>query len=223
MEHRVDSEFWERAWATGRTGFHQAAVHHALVRHAPRLLRTDSEVVFVPLCGRSVDMIWLESRGHTVVGCELVADAVAGFFSEHERTVEPEARGALTVWRSGRLTVLQGDVFAVPDHPDRPAATAVWDRAALVALPPARRGAYVRDVLRAVCVPGARILLSVFDYDSAEMTGPPFSVPEADVRALFSDCDLELLSREDARELLSRPDRPLSRCAVDTWLITVPA
>jgi thiopurine S-methyltransferase len=98
----------------------------------------------------------------------------------------------------------------------------VWDRACLVAVAPQRRRELV-DVVRRVLAPGGRILLNVFDYDQGEMNGPPFAVPEAEVRQLFAGCTLTLLECRDGRSIFdSNPDRNFSRFDILTWLIELP-
>jgi len=218
----MDQAFWAEAWASGRTGFHKSEVNPVLIAHADKLLRTPQERVFVPLCGRTLDMLWLVQQGHQVVGAELVEEAVAGFFAQHGLDAEQVPHGACVRWQAGPLEVVQGDVFELGRNPLPQRATAIWDRAAMVALPPDRRQEYVDQVLRPVAAPGARILLNVFDYDPSEMSGPPFHVPEPDVRRYFADCRLELLSVVDGTKLIQRPDRPVSWLSVYTWLVELP-
>jgi thiopurine S-methyltransferase len=223
VEVSVDREFWARAWAQGKTGFHKDEVNPVLVRYADRLLPSAHETVFVPLCGQTLDMPWLCARGHTVVGAELVEPAVAGFFAKHGLDARAEAVPGGVCWRADTLEVLCGDVFELAEVAAQRQVTAIWDRGAMVALPPHRREAYVRDVLRKVAQPGARILLNVFSYDTGEMSGPPFSVPGSEVQSLFSDCRLELLESTDGASAMSRPDRPLTTFDIQTWLIELPA
>ena len=218
----MEAAFWEQAWTTGKTGFHKSEVNPQLIRHAHRLLDDGPHTVLVPLCGRSLDLLWLREQGHRVIGVELVEEAVSGFFTLHGLPVERRTAGPLTCWQSGELVILQGDVFALTPEllPWQP--TAVWDRAAMVALPPERRAEYVALLVQHLVAPGTRMLLDVFDYDPAEMSGPPFHVPGTDVRDYFRDCNLELIEVRDGTAELNRPDRPITRFDMLTWLARVP-
>lgn len=218
----MDRDFWTQAWATGKTGFHSESVHKALTTHGHRLLRNSEETVFVPLCGKTLDMPWLAAQGHRVIGAELVEQAVTEFFAEQNLTPHRSPHAFGVQYEAGRIRVLHGDVFELAKAPMPHPVTAIWDRAAMVALPPTRRRAYVEQVIRRVAAPGAVILLSVFEYDSAEMSGPPFAVPASDVHSLFSDCRVELLESTDGAKRVSRPDRPVSRFDILTWLIELP-
>lgn len=214
-------DFWRSAWDSGRIGFHRDSVHPDLVAHGPAVLPEPPATVLVPLCGKSHDLIHLRDRGHEVIGVELVERAVRAFHEEQgiEPTVEP--LGAYTAYRSPGLTILQGDALALTHDVLGTAPTAVWDRAAMVALPPELRRLYVA-CLKRVLAPGARLLVNVFDYSDAEMSGPPFCVPEDEVRDHYAGAALELLDRRDMAEAMSRPDRPLTRFEASTWRVTLP-
>lgn len=188
-------DFWLERWSEGRIGFHRDAVHPDLPTHADWFLSDGPHRVLVPLCGKSWDVPWFADQGHHVAGAELAESAVAAMFEEHPRPVEREARGDHVVWTSGTLQVWQGDFFTIPASAgpfDR-----VWDRAALVALRPDMREDYVRQIRR--LAPGATVLLSSFDYDPTVMSGPPFPLPDAEVRRLYAADHIEKL---DDKELL---------------------
>ena len=218
----MNSEFWTDAWQAGRTRFHSDAVHPSLSAHLGELVTGPGACVLVPLCGKTRDMRWLSAQGHQVIGVEWVEQAVIELFEADEDRPERHRVGPYERWRIPGLCVLQGDMFSLQsDHlPRRP--TAVWDRASLVAVAPHRRQELV-DVVRRVLAPGGRILLNVFDYESEKMSGPPFSVPEAEVRRLFAGCTITLLERRDGRSNFDgNPDRNPSRFDIDTWLVELP-
>ena len=219
---RMEHDFWTEAWATGRTGFHSRAAHPALRAFAHRFLRGAEETVFVPLCGKTLDMPWLAAQGHHVIGGEFVKQAIDEFFEEQGQTPQELPHGAGARYASERIGVLHGDVFEVAKWAMPRPVTAVWDRAAMVALPPARRSEYVEEVIRRVAAPGAMMLLNVFEYDEREMAGPPFAVSASEVQSLFSDCRVELLESTDGVNRVNRPDRPVSRFDILTWLVELP-
>ena len=185
MEH----EYWHARWREGRIGFHEGGVSARLREHWPGLGVPADAPVLVPLCGKAHDLVWLAERGHAVLGVELSAIAVADFFREQALAPRMEALGAFTLHRAGHISILCGDFFAL----DRVLAEEVaggalqgwWDRAAMIALPPALRGAYVRQ-LATLTAPGARGLLVGFEYPQAEKQGPPFSGEEAEIRARYA-------------------------------------
>src|SRR5690606_35997899 len=72
----------------------------------------------------------------------------------------------------------------------------VYDRAALVALPDTIRARYAPHVA-ALAGPAAQLLIS-FEYDPAEMAGPPFPVRPDEIQRLYGDrYTLAELARQD--------------------------
>lgn len=198
----MDPSFWRERWQQGQIGFHNAQVNPELVRWEARFLGSAPHRVLVPLCGKTLDLAWLADRGHDVVGVELSEIAAGAVFEESGRSVAVRDAEGLRVFASPRLTVIQGDLFDVrPAHVGR--IDRIWDRAALVALPPERRSHYVTH-LRGLAGPDTVVLLNALEYDQALMEGPPFSVPEAEVRAHYEGARVELL---DQRDLIAEEPR----------------
>jgi thiopurine S-methyltransferase len=185
----MNVEDWLVRWKEGRIGFHEGRANAFLERHVERL-GTERRVL-VPLCGKAEDMAFLASRGHEVVGIEVAEDAVRAFFAEHG--LDPEVRPGprVTTFRAGPFTLLAGDVFASTEEDVGPV-SALYDRAALVALPDEVRPRYVAH-LRRLLSKGATGLLITFEYDPQLMDGPPFSVGEEEVRRLYAPGRVELL------------------------------
>lgn len=185
-------DFWHERWEQGQIGFHRASVHPDLVAETSWFLDDAPHRVLVPLCGKSLDVPWLAARGHTVVGSELSAIAARELFAEHDLEATTREEAEHVVWSAGSLEVWQGDFFALPDEL---AFDRVWDRAALVALPPTLREAYVAKVK--ALAPGATVLLNVLDYDPEVMSGPPFPVTHDDVERLYAGNRIERLAERD--------------------------
>lgn len=179
----MDPDFWHERWAQGQHGFHQSAVNPALIEHWPGLGLDVTDRVFVPLCGKSLDLWWLRDRGHSVLGVELSPIAVRDFF--HEANVEPKVftDGAFTVSEIDRLRVLGGNFFDVRAG-ELAGVRGVYDRAALIALPPNLRLAYARALTEKLPRPVSMLLLT-FESSSPGVAGPPFSVTEEEVRELY--------------------------------------
>lgn len=198
----MDPDFWNQRWQEGQIGFHQDAPTPLLLAHWPSLELAAGSRVFVPLAGKSNDMAWLAAQGHRVLAVELSALAVEAFFAEHH--LQPQRRESRygTHYAAGGVELICGDAFAL-DETVLADCAAVFDRAALIALPPPLQQRYVGE-LHARLPSGCRGLLITLEYPQAEKAGPPFSVPEAEVRALYErDWRITTLERRDI--LASQP------------------
>jgi thiopurine S-methyltransferase len=214
----MEPEFWHQRWVSNQIGFHEGQVNAYLARHYAHLGLMLGQTVFVPLCGKSVDLRWLADQGARVVGVELSPIAVENFFAEQGLTPRTSKEGVFAVWESGPIRVLCGDYFALT--PAHLAGThAVYDRAALIALPPVQRAAYVAHLDR--LLPGARrTLLVTLEYPQEQMQGPPFSVMEDEVRRLFAGARVERLGAQDV--LADNPrfrDKGLTRLLECAYLL----
>jgi thiopurine S-methyltransferase len=193
----VEFEFWHERWRQGAIAFHQPEVNADLQAHWPRLGIPKSAPVFVPLCGKSVDMTWLRAQGHQIVGVEFSELAVAAFFAEQHLEPARERAGPLERWSAAGYELYVGDFFDL--RKDQLAgARSVYDRAALIALPPALRARYARH-LSALLDTADKMLLLTMNYPQEQMPGPPFAVSEAEVRALFApDFEVTKIASRDA-------------------------
>lgn len=180
----MHAAFWHERWATRRTGFHASAPNPLLVAHADALALAPGDRVFLPLCGKTLDAGWLLGRGVRVAGAELSETAVRELFAELGAEPDVTDHGPLRAFRAPGLDVFVGDVFDLTPEALGPV-DAVYDRAALVALPPPMRRDYAPHLAR--LADGADQLVVCFEYDQALRDGPPFSVPEAELRRLYGD------------------------------------
>jgi thiopurine S-methyltransferase len=177
-------EFWHERWLTGQTGFHQSAAHPLLERWWPSLDVPADARVYVPLCGKTLDMNWLAGRGHRVVGSELSSIAIREFFAAAGLADQQSVEGDYIRHAAGAFEILEGDALALtPQLTGR--VGAFYDRAALVALPPEMREAYF-STLAALLPRGAGGLLISFEYPQEMKGGPPFSVETAEIAGLCS-------------------------------------
>ncbi|MBI2800800.1 MAG: thiopurine S-methyltransferase [Gammaproteobacteria bacterium] len=192
----MDLAFWRTKWARNEIGFHQPTVHPALSAHWPRLKLAAGSRVLVPLCGKSHDLRWLAAAGYEVLGIELSEVAATAFFAEHGLTPTIDRAGPFIRYRTVQTTVLCGD-FMQARQAEVGLCTAFYDRAALIALPPLMRQAYVQ-VLRNLLPPTARGILICVDYEAA-VQPPPFIVDATELEALYTPwCDLLPIDRQPA-------------------------
>jgi thiopurine S-methyltransferase len=242
----MDREFWLERWRTGATGWHQVRPHPFLLRHGDWLLRAcatgaasamgdadgdaapraggaagaRSARVFVPLCGASVDMLWLRQRGADVVGIDLAPEAFRRFYDEAGLAPVVDRTCLFERWSAGGIELLGGDFFDA-DETVLGRFGAVYDRAALFALPPPMRERYAAKMAD-LCPPGTRVLQVTFEYAQPEMTGPPFAVwPDELARLYGAAFELRCVERLDVLAdndgMRGRGVKALHECA---WAMT---
>ncbi len=214
----VDPQFWHERWAQNRIGFHLDQVNPWLVEYWPSLKLHAGSRVFVPLCGKSLDMLWLAEQGHEVVGIEISPVAVQAFFEENRLEPKVTSEGAFELWSVDQITLILGDFFEL--QPARLGeVAAVYDRAALVALPESMRPDYVRHL--DALAPTAPRLLVTLDYDQTKAEGPPFAVSDEEVRELHANHGS--LTRLAAADILdANPkyrEKGLDRLVESVWRI----
>lgn len=168
-------------WRNDQTDFHQQIVNPLLVRFWPSLKLKKPGTIFVPLCGKSLDLLWLAQQGYDVVGVELSPVAAKAFFEENGLTPEKGKSGEFIVWESGRIKILCGDFFRLTLS-DLGEIDAVYDRAALTALPEALRARYVAH-LRSVVPLTCRIFL--LTTEDATHTPTTDGVIDREITALY--------------------------------------
>ena len=195
----MHQEFWQERWDRGEIGFHLKDINPFLRRHWPALEVPAQSCVLVPLCGKSLDLAWLAGQGLRVLGVELSEKAVQAFFVEHDLVPEITRQGPFTVYRSDSIEIFCGDFFALTAQ-DLGDCRALYDRAALIALPEEMRRRYAAH-LTAILPAGCAALLVTLDYPQEQMDGPPFAVSDERVHLLFdAGWRVELLDAVDALE-----------------------
>ncbi len=184
----MQPKFWHERWETGTLGFHQQNVNPLLEKYWPKLALAKGKSVFIPLCGKSLDMKWLRDQGHPVIGVELSPIAIRDYFETASIDFSETDHGKLKLYSGGGFELYCGDFFELAAS-DLSKVGAVYDRAALIALPPEMRARYAAKMAELVSV-GTPIVLLTIEYNQSKMSGPPHSVPPAEVESLFSDAFL---------------------------------
>jgi thiopurine S-methyltransferase len=192
----MNTEFWLEIWEKNKIGFHQQEINSHLKSYRQYLNVAPHSRVFVPLCGKTRDILWLCGQGHSVLGVEISQLAVRDFFIENGLQPSIFQQDNFYRWESDGLIILQGDFFNVNSGQVQ-GVECVFDRASLVALPIELRQQYVRH-LKSILPDNVKTLLVTFEYEQKEMDGPPFSVSENEIRDLYQDDhEIMLLFKHD--------------------------
>jgi thiopurine S-methyltransferase len=199
----VQPDFWLDRWRTAQIGFHQAAVDRHLKAYWPKLSVPANSRVFVPLCGKSLDLMWLRTLGHAVIGVELSPLALESFLVEHGILAKRRVTADFDVYEADGFTLFCGDYFKLT-----PAllgsVSAVYDRAALISWTPALRESYVKH-LTELTRAGTQTLLIAVEYPPEQMKGPPFPLTPETIGSLYAgDYSIEELGRHEILELEPR-------------------
>jgi len=217
----MKKDFWLERWQREEIHFHQDELNPYLLQYWQGLHLVRDSLVFVPLCGKSRDMLWLREHGHRVLGVELSAIAVQAFFKESGLAPQSVTAGKFDSCEANGIRILCGDFFDLGKD-DLAKVSAVYDRASLIALPPEIRERYVRHLV-SILPPATQILLVTVDYPQAEMQGPPFSVAPGEVEALYREhAEVRLLAQPDV--LAQNPrfeQRGLSQMRENIFLLTL--
>ena len=187
----MQADFWHEMWASGEVGFHQKQVNAFLTEFWPKLnLRSNAEIL-VPLCGKTLDMLWLREAGHSVIGVELSQKALDEFLHENNLNADLAKHDKFCGYELPEMKLLCGDFFHLSAN-DCLNVKAVYDRAAIIALPPHMRQSYALH-LQEILPAGCKILMVIMEYDQNLMAGPPFSVRESEIAALFAEFEMQKL------------------------------
>lgn len=192
----MELSYWRSKWRKGHIGFHMKNGYPGLEKHWDSITVKNNFSVFVPLCGKSKDLIWLSKHCKLVVGVEISERAIHQFFKENSLVAETSTFAEFTIHRAENIEIWNGDFFKLPKH-KLPSFDLMYDRASLVALPPDMRKEYVAKILNLISE-HTQILLQLFYYRQEEMPGPPFSVSPDEVKTLFGEhFDLQVLEKND--------------------------
>lgn len=211
--------FWQNRWHENDIKFNQAAPNAFLQRYWKNLAVDKQARVLVPLCGKSIDMLWIARQGHEVIGVELSNIACEAFFKENNLPFITRKQNNFDVYQGDNITLFAGDFFELTQEMTGKL-DAVFDRAALYALPSTMRQVYV-DVLKNLLAPQAMMLLISLCYDQREMEGPPFSVDEKEVHQLYaSHFSINKLYDADVTEIMPHhKQRGLSKAKDMVYLL----
>lgn len=179
----MEVSYWQSRWQKGNIGWHMETVYPPLSNLWRRIgIKSDTRVL-VPLCGKSLDLLWLADHCDTVTGVEISPKALQQVMQQHSESFVQDTRYGFTIYRSKSLVLWEADFAKLPAD-QIPSQNLIYDKASIVALPPAKRLAHAKKMIE-LCNPDTQILIQVFEYDQREMDGPPFSVDEQELKKLF--------------------------------------
>lgn len=178
----MEPDFWHDKWLKQQTSFHLLEVNPLLTDHFGALSLDAGQTVFVPLCGKTQDIVWLRQQQCNVIGVELHEPAVEALFRELATPYNVNKVADFHVYETENVTVWVGDFFALTARLIGQV-DAVYDRAAIVALPPAMRTLYSQQLIR--LTRAAKQLVINYVYDQSVMNGPPFSVPQEELKTHY--------------------------------------
>ncbi|GAA6134803.1 thiopurine S-methyltransferase [Oceaniserpentilla sp. 4NH20-0058] len=195
----METEFWLSKWQKNEIGFHLAKPHPWLVEFWPRFTQdSTAKNVFIPLCGKTLDIDYLLQKGHNITANELSEDAIKAMFERIQ--LSP----SITKWAGGlcyqaeNITVYVGDFFKLDERHIHDI-DVVYDRAAIIALPPLMRKDYSQHIMALTL--GAQQCVITLDYDQALMSGPPFSVTQIELEQHYANnYDIEPIKHNDIIE-----------------------
>ena len=181
----MDAKFWHQRWEDNEIAFHVNEANPLLVGYFDRLSLAEGARVFLPLCGKTLDIAWLLSKGYRVVGAELIEPAIAQLFSELGMNPEiSDLLGRIKRYCGANIDIFVGDIFDLSGDLLGPV-DAIYDRAALVALPEDMRRRYTAHLIE--ITDKAPQLLIAHQYDQNAMDGPPFSISDEEIEAHYRD------------------------------------
>lgn len=209
----MDTSFWLERWESNRIAFHKSEANPLLVKYFKELGLAKGSRTFVPLCGKTLDIAWLLANGYRVAGAELIEIAIEQLFAELDVEPKISEAGEVRHYSATNIDIFVGDIFKVSSNILGPV-DAIYDRAALVALPKDMRDRYTAHLM--TITNKAPQLLINYEYDQTLMAGSPFSISQAETRQHYEEnYDLNLISSTDI------PGGLKGKCAAkeNVWLL----
>lgn len=175
----MNEKFWHQRWEKGEIAFHQSEVNPLLIKHFKQLNLVKGNRIFLPLCGKTRDIFWLLSNNFQIVGIELSELAVQQLFEDLKIEANIYKIAGIKCYRARNIDIFVGDIFNLSAKIVG-SVNAVYDRAALVALPAITRNKYTNHLT--TITNKAPQLLICYQYNQILMDGPPFSINIEELR-----------------------------------------
>jgi len=191
----MNNEHWIQRWKEKNIGFHEESINSLLVKHFKTLNLKHSSNIFVPLCGKTLDISWLMMLGHNIIGVELSEIAVKELFEELYILPKISEENGMICYQNEGIRIFVGDIFKLnPIMVGK--IDAIYDRAALVALPKDVRVKYTQH-LRELSNNASQILICC-EYDQENMNSTPFSIEEEEIKNHYKNhYEIKILERKN--------------------------
>uniref|UniRef100_A0A2A4Z2U0 Thiopurine S-methyltransferase n=1 Tax=OCS116 cluster bacterium TaxID=2030921 RepID=A0A2A4Z2U0_9PROT len=197
----MQADFWHKKWQDNKIGFHESAPNSLLTANFAKLNLAKASRIFLPLCGKTLDIAWLLSNEYQVVGAELSPMAIEQLFDQLKLEPHITTIGKLQHYSATNIDIFVGDIF---DLTNKMVGTidAIYDRAALVALPETTRRHYTQHMIE--ISNNAPQLLICYEYDQSLRQGPPFSVSGEEIKSHYAkNYDIHLLEKSTAENAMT--------------------
>lgn len=197
----MQADFWHKKWQDNKIGFHESAPNSLLTANFAKLNLAKASRIFLPLCGKTLDIAWLLSNEYQVVGAELSPMAIEQLFDQLKLEPHITTIGKLQHYSATNIDIFVGDIF---DLTNKMVGTidAIYDRAALVALPETTRRHYTQHMIE--ISNNAPQLLICYEYDQSLRQGPPFSVSGKEIKSHYAqNYDIHLLEKSTAENAMT--------------------
>jgi thiopurine S-methyltransferase len=190
----MDKEFWLERWAKNEIGFHRDSFNSVLLRYESLITQNKIKKVFLPLCGKSLDLLWWAQHSESVWGVEFSDLACKSFFEEHQLPYRIEQRGSFQVYKNDKFRIFQGDFFNFEN--DHEEFDFIFDRASNIALPLEMRKRYYQK-MNQLFSSKTQLLLVTIEYPQDLVEGPPFSVTEEEIMKGYAGKKIDRLSDQE--------------------------
>lgn len=179
----MEGDYWLQRWQKNQIGFHLDEPIPWLMKYWPQLNISKQGRVLVPLCGKSLDMLWLRDQGYDVLGVELSDIAIQQFLQENDLRADTHETSMGVHYTMPGIEIIQGDVFALSEA-IYASCGSIYDRASIIAFPEAMRKRFATEVYGRM-PKGSQAFMITLDYPEAEKQGPPFSVRYEELQQLL--------------------------------------
>nr|XP_038029949.1 thiopurine S-methyltransferase isoform X2 [Anas platyrhynchos] len=171
----LTAQEWLHKWETGTAAFHKEHGHPLLEKYLDVLLSGRSGLrIFFPLCGKAVDMKRLADLGHSIVGVDISEQALKEFFADQGLSYCEEPVPGIA--GAKKLQSTSGNICLY--------CCSIYDLSSYASL------------MISLMEKNSSYLLVTVLYDPNKHKGPPFYVPESEVKSLFGNhCEIKLLEK----------------------------
>jgi thiopurine S-methyltransferase len=180
----MEASFWHQKWERNEIAFHQNEANPLLIKYFSALSLAEGRRIFIPLCGKTHDIAWLLTHDYCVAGAELSKVAIDQLFAELGITPKISSIGKLEHYSATNIDIYVGNIFDLSSDL-LGLVDAIYDRAALVALPLEMRKQYTKHLMQ-ITDKAPQLLIS-YVYDQSMIDGPPFSISKEEVNQHYAD------------------------------------